>query len=264
MCFRSMERGGGREPVSRHAPRGGGGSEDAPPAGGHAGACSGGRVGYADRGCARRGAFEGAGAPGCEAGERPDLLERRVLPVRFRPDEADGGGAEPDGERSVPGHARLRGAGADTGVGCRRPRRPVRARLRAVRVSGRPASVRRDLGDGGHVGADARATCRAHGPQAGASRRDRRGAGQGAGQGAGGAVRRLLRAGRGGAWSSRARRRGTAGVARAGVAASAREARRRHRGAARRRRGRRRGRPVDARLRLRRHRLGGRPTRWPR
>ena len=177
--------------------------------------------------------------------------------MRFRLDKADGGGPEPDGERSVPGHARLRGAGADTGVGCRRPRRPVRARLRAVRVSGRPASVRRDLGDGGHVGADARATCRAHGPQARASRRDRRGAGQGAGQGAGGAVRRLLRAGRGGAWSSRARRRGTAGVARAGVAASAREARRRHRGAARRRRGRRRGRPADARLRLRRHRLGG-------
>ena len=173
--------------------------------------------------------------------------------MRFRLDEADGG-ERADGERSVPGHARLRGARADPGGGCRRPRRPVRARLRAVRVSG---------GQPPFAGSSGMAVMWAHMHEQPAALRDRgrsfpgrstecwarrwpRSRGSGSTTAPRSPRRRVEPSG------SAAKR---AGLARARVAATAREARRRHGACSSPARSRRR-RPADPRLRLRRHRLG--------
>ena len=75
--------------------------------------------------------------------------------------------ARPDEDRVLRRHVRVRGAGADRAQADRRAHRPLRARLRAVRVPERSAAVRR-----GHRGVDAaRASGRAAAPVDGRSSR---------------------------------------------------------------------------------------------
>ena len=107
------------------------------------------------------------------------------------------------GRWTRPGHARLPRAGADPGGGGRRPDRPIRARLRALRMPRRRAAVPpRDRGRDA-LGAPARAAASA--VCAGRARASPR---AGTGEGDGGALLDLRRAGRGGIRGPRARAAG--------------------------------------------------------
>ena len=84
-----------------------------------------------------------------------EARRRGRLPHRLRPHQGPLGRA-PDPDRQVGRHRRLHGARADRGQGRRRPRRPVRAGLRALRGADRRRAVPARQRRPDHVGAHPR------------------------------------------------------------------------------------------------------------
>ncbi len=109
------------------------------------------RAGDRDRPAGRRGARRraraGPGAPGRQAGQRPARAAARFggggarLPLGLRADEALGERLRHHRDGAVRRDARLRGARAVQGRYAGRADRRLLARVRAVRVPDRPASV---------------------------------------------------------------------------------------------------------------------------
>ena len=124
-----------RAPVHRHALRRRRRPQGAAAARGRARAGAGGRDRRPGRRCARRRPPPRPRPSRRQAQQRPARRRgraRALLPGRLRPD-AERGRARA-GRRAAHGHDRLRRAGADPRRAARRPRRPVRPRLPAVRV----------------------------------------------------------------------------------------------------------------------------------